>query len=71
MITHPLLYKQDSKGKIRTYCIEIEGADYRMVTGLLDGKQIRTKWTTAKPKNVGRSNATSAEEQAKIGSAPV
>lgn len=60
------LYKQDSKGKIRTYFIEIEGADYRMVTGLLDGKEVRSKWTTAKPKNSGKTNATSSEEQAKI-----
>jgi DNA ligase-1 len=66
MLRYPTLYKQDSKGKIRTYFIEQEGADYRMVTGLLDGKEIRTKWTTALPKNSGKANATTAEEQAKL-----
>lgn len=58
------LYKVDSKGKIRTYQIEVDGDKYRMITGLEDGKQTATKWTTCEAKNVGRSNATTPEEQA-------
>lgn len=64
MIKYPNLYKIDSKGKIRVYFIELEANQYRMVTGVLDGNLVRSKWTTAKPKNVGRSNETTAEEQA-------
>ncbi len=30
----------------------------------MDGKKIQNKWTTCKPKNVGRANATTGEEQA-------
>ena len=58
------LYKVDSKGKIRVYFIEQEDEKYRMVTGVLDGTLTRSKWTTAKPKNVGRSNETTAKSQA-------
>ena len=58
------LYKMDSTGKVRVYFIEIEDEKYRMCTGVKDGKIVRSKWTTAKPKNIGRSNETTAEGQA-------
>jgi hypothetical protein len=64
MIKHNNLYKVDSKGKVRVYFIEQEDEKYRMVTGLLVGNLVRSKWTTAKPKNVGRANETTAEQQA-------
>lgn len=60
----PILYKQDSKGKIRTFQMEISGGSYRTITGLIDGAKVTTEWTVCKPKNVGRSNATTAEQQA-------
>jgi len=60
----PTLYKVDSKGKVRTFEIEVIDDKYRTITGTDDGKKITTEWTTAKPMNVGRSNATTAEEQA-------
>ena len=66
MITYSKLYKLDSKGKLRVYFIEWEGDQYRMVTGLADGKQTRSKWTVAEPKNVGRSNETTGTEQAAV-----
>jgi len=66
MIEYKKLYKVDSTGKVRVYFIEQEDEKYRMVTGVLDGKMTRSKWTTAKPKNVGRSNATTAEQQANL-----
>jgi len=59
-----VLYKQDSKGKIRTFQMEVSGGSYRTITGLIDGAKITTAWTECKPKNVGRSNATTPEEQA-------
>lgn len=60
----PILYKQDSKGKIRTFQMEISGGSYRTITGLIDGAKVTSEWTVCKPKNVGRANATSAEQQA-------
>ncbi len=64
MIKYKEIYKVDSTGKVRVYFIEQEDEKYRMVTGVLNGKLTRSKWTTAKPKNVGRANATTAKEQA-------
>ena len=60
---HDKLYKLDSKGKLRVYFIEQENDKYRMITGLAAGKQTKSKWTVSEPKNVGRSNQTTAEEQ--------
>jgi len=64
MIKHKELYKVDSTGKVRVYFIEQENEKYRMATGVKDGNLTRSKWTTATPKNVGRSNETTAEKQA-------
>lgn len=59
-----ILYKLDSKGKVRTYEIERSDDSYWMITGTLDGKKTQSKPTVAKPKNVGRANATTGVEQA-------
>jgi ATP-dependent DNA ligase len=64
MKNHSKLFKVDSKGKIRVYFIEQEEGKYRMVTGIHEGKEVRSKWTVAKPKNVGKANATTSETQA-------
>ncbi len=61
---YPVLYKQDSKGKIRIFKMETSGGSYRTITGLIDGAQVTTDWTTCKPKNVGKSNETTPDEQA-------
>lgn len=58
-----ILKKLDSKGKIRIWLAEASG-DQIIVTHGLDDGQLITETTTAKPKNTGRSNATSAEQQA-------
>lgn len=57
------LYTTDSKGKTRWWKMEQDGARFRTVSGLLDGKAVESEWTECFPKNVGRSNATTAEEQ--------
>ena len=59
-----MLYTTDAKGKIRTWDVEVSGSKYRFITGLLDGKKTESGWTQAQPKNVGKSNATTAEQQA-------
>jgi DNA ligase-1 len=58
------LYKVDSKGKLREWRMETDGARYRTVSGLADGKQVTSEWKDTVAKNVGRTNATTAEEQA-------
>lgn len=65
MQTYKPVYKLDSKGKLRVYFIERDEEKYRMVTGIHQGKEVRSKWTTAKAKNVGKSNETTPEVQAK------
>lgn len=66
MTNTPTIYKYDSKGKCRTWRMEIDGDKYRTVAGVEGGKQVESKWTTAKPKNVGRSNETTGAEQAAL-----
>lgn len=58
------LYKRDNTGGIRTWRMEINGDCYRSVSGVLDGEEVYSGWKQARPKNIGRSNGTSAEEQA-------
>ena len=60
----PELYKKDSTGKIRTWCMELKDDQYRTIAGVQDGQLVTSKWTTAKGKNIGKVNETTAEEQA-------
>jgi len=59
------LYHRGKSGAIYSWKVWTEGADIVTEYGLVDGeKQIARK--TATPKNVGRANATTAEEQAVV-----
>lgn len=58
------LYKIDENGNVRFWRMEIDGANFRTHSGVLDGKTVTSGWKAAKPKNVGRANGTTAEEQA-------
>lgn len=58
------LYKRGSKGEIRVWRMEQDGDKHRTIAGVQDGKQTESGWTTSKPKNVGKANATTGEEQA-------
>ena len=58
------LFKRDTTGSIRTWRMEIEGSRFRTIAGLHGGAQVRSAWTQAVPKNIGRSNETSPEAQA-------
>jgi DNA ligase-1 len=44
--------------------MEQEGDSYRAVSGVENGQLVTSEWKAAKAKNVGRSNATTAVEQA-------
>jgi len=60
------LYKIDTKGKTRQWSIEVLGDKYRTISGLIDGEKVTSAWTVATPKNVGKSNETTPEQQAKF-----
>ena len=57
------LYKLDSKGKVRILELSTEGSLFVQTSGLLDGKKVRHE-KECKAKNVGKTNATTPEEQA-------
>jgi len=60
------LYKRDTTGEIRQWSMELDGDRYRSISGRRGGKLTTSGWTKAWPKNVGRSNETSPEQQAKL-----
>lgn len=66
MTDTPTIYKYDSKGNCRVWRMEIDGPRYRTISGIEGGNLTESKWTVAKPKNVGRANETTAEEQAQL-----
>lgn len=60
----PNLYTRDSLGNVRVWYMEQDGDKYRTISGLLDGEKVTSEWTVAKPKNVGKKNETTGEQQA-------
>lgn len=63
-----VLFKKTSIGQTQLWCQEIsgDGTSFRTVTGKLNGKLVYSAWTQCLPKNVGRSNATTAEQQCQL-----
>jgi DNA ligase 1 len=61
---YPTLYARTSTGAVQIWFMERDGENYRSTSGQIDGAKTVAAWTQAKPKNVGRANATTAEEQA-------
>lgn len=61
----PILYKRsNSKEHINQWQIEVQGCMFRTITGFVGMKMFTGDWTVCSPKNVGKKNATTAEEQA-------
>lgn len=60
------IYKRTSTGKVQEWTVEIEGDKYRTISGQQNGKKVTSEWTVAKPKNIGKVNGTTAEEQAVV-----
>ena len=65
------LYKRDSNGNVRQLTIEycdgiMNGpvAGTRSISGIMGGKLVESAWNVSVPMNVGRSNETSAIQQA-------
>jgi len=63
VISKPI-YKRDTSGKTRTWQYEFEGDSYRTIAGIEGGNLVTSGWTRCSPKNVGRANATTGEDQA-------
>ena len=62
---YPVLYKKTATGAIQTWWMEQEGSKYRTYSGQKDSENIVvTEWTTCSPKNIGKKNETTAEQQA-------
>lgn len=57
------LFGKDTKGNVKEWIVEVFGPEIHVSHGKLGGK-MQTKVTVCKPKNVGKSNETTAEEQA-------
>lgn len=62
----PILYKKTSTGAIQTWKISTRGCEIITTYGQLDGKIQETVDLIREGKNQGRSNETSAEQQAKL-----
>lgn len=60
----PTIYKYTTTGKIQEWTIYVEGNKFWTVEGIKGGKLTPTEPTICEGKNIGRSNETTAEEQA-------
>lgn len=58
------LYKYSTKGAPLQWSIEVVGDRYRTIEGQVGGKLTTSQWTICFPKNIGKANSTTAEEQA-------
>ena len=60
----PILYKLTQKNQIQTWQIFVNGGEFWTQEGILDGKITKSLPTVCKPKNEGKKNATTGEQQA-------
>ena len=66
MKTYPTIYALSSTGKTLVLWIEQDGDKYRASHGQQGGKIVVDEWTVAQPKNVGKKNETTGEQQAAL-----
>lgn len=60
----PKLYARSNAGAVIEWTIEVENDGYRIISGQEKGQKVTSAWRKCDAKNVGKSNATTAEEQA-------
>ncbi len=60
----PTLYKRSVTGKVSTWYVQTDRNCFRTVSGFEDGQKVTSEWTCCDAKNVGKKNATTAEQQA-------
>lgn len=58
------LYKRAVNGKTLEWEIEVKDNCFRTISGYTDGIKTVSEWTCCEAKNVGKKNATTAEQQA-------
>lgn len=63
-IKFPRLYSRRTDGGLQIWDLECEGDKYRVTSGMVDGKHHTNDWTVCQGKNIGKSNATTPEQQA-------
>lgn len=63
-MTYPILYKRSVNGKICTFQAFIENDSYYTTSGFIDGVKTTSQPTKCFAKNLNKSNATTAEQQA-------
>jgi DNA ligase-1 len=63
-MTLPPLFKMNVKNVPIQWSIEVEGNKFRTIEGQVGGKLTTSEWTICFEKNIGKANATTAEEQA-------
>ena len=63
MIFNPI-YKRAVNGKINQWAVEVEGNQYRTISGYHDGVQTTSEWTVCEGKNIGKKNETTPVQQA-------
>jgi hypothetical protein len=66
MSTTEKLYKENTNGSIQVWWGETSGSKFRTHSGKKDGKIVISKWTECLPKNVGKKNETTGEQQAEL-----
>lgn len=64
MSNFPIMYKRNTNGSINQWQIFVDGDSFYTEEGQVGGVISRSKPTKCEPKNVGRANWTTAEEQA-------
>lgn len=63
---YPTLFARSTTGVVLTWWMEQVGDQYRTYSGQMGGQIVVSEFTRALPKNEGKVNATTGEEQAKI-----
>lgn len=61
---YDILYEFDNSDRLRVWWMERLEDSYRTVSGLQNGEKVTSAWKKAKPKNIGKVNATNGEQQA-------
>lgn len=66
MNIHQILYKKTSSGAVQIWYAETKGAYYRTCSGQQNGKIVISEDTCCLPKNIGKANETTAEQQCEL-----
>ena len=62
----PVLFALGNNDKTLDYVVEVDGNKFRTITGAVGFQHVTSDWTLCEAKNVGKANATTAEEQALV-----